>query len=240
MLPKQVKEQLQEKYPYRIEMHAHTTPASGCSEITPPVMVQTYRGLDYAAIILTNHFMYQGDKRTREEYVDRYLADYEQTKSLGEAVGLKVYLGAEIRFAENTNDYLIYGVDRDLLLTVYDYLPKGLEAFRKELAMPKSVFVQAHPLRQNIVSVDPALLDGYEAFNMHPGHNSRVGMASVFAGEHSRLIVTGGSDFHHPNRGHEGVAAMRAPRLPKDSWDVAALLRSQDYLLEIGRNHLVL
>ena len=35
---------------------------------------------------------------------------------------------------ENTNDYLIYGVDREILLTCYDYLTKGVECFRKEVA----------------------------------------------------------------------------------------------------------
>ena len=46
----------------------------------------------------------------------------------------------EIRFTENVNDYLIYGVDRDILSVCYDYLTKGVEVFRKEVKLQNSVF----------------------------------------------------------------------------------------------------
>lgn len=240
MKPQQFKEELVRSYPYRIELHAHTKPASGCSEVSPQELAEIYGGLGYDAIALTNHFMYQGSKMAKAEYIDRYLYDYEQTKYYSEQQGMRIYLGTEIRFTEHTNDYLIYGVDRDLLEDVYDYLPHGVVNFRDAYPMPNSVFVQAHPKRDNITPIDLSILDGIEVFNMHPGQNSRVGIASVQVKDHPDLIVTGGSDFHHLNRSHEGVAAMRAPYLPQDSWDVARLMKSRDYLLEIGRNHIIL
>jgi len=237
---KQIKAEVAQQYAYRIELHAHTAPASGCSEISPQEMAQIYSDLHYDAMVLTNHFMYQGEKRTKAEYIDRYLHDFEQTKFYGDALGVKIYLGAEIRFTENTNDYLIYGVDRTLLEEVYDYLPHGVVHFRENYKMPNSVFIQAHPFRNNVTLADPAILDGIEVFNMHPGHNSRIGVASVYAKGYSNHIVTGGSDFHHLNHNHEGVAAMRAPYLPQDSWAVAKLMKKGDFLLEIGRNHIIL
>ena len=237
MTPQQIREELRKNYPYRIELHAHTHPASGCSEVSPQEMADIYGGLEYDAIVLTNHFMYQGDRMSKAEYINRYLYDFEQTERSCKQYGMRVYLGAEIRFTEHTNDYLIYGVDRALLEEVYEYLPYGVVNFREKYTMPNSVFVQAHPKRDNITPIDPAILDGYEVFNMHPGHNSRIGIA---AKENPNLIVTCGSDFHHPNRQHEGVAAMRAPYLPQDSWDVAKLMRSREFLIEIGRKHIVL
>ena len=34
-----VKEQLQKQYPYKIEMHAHTSPCSPCGTVTPDELV---------------------------------------------------------------------------------------------------------------------------------------------------------------------------------------------------------
>ncbi len=235
----ELKTQLFQHYPYRIELHAHTSPASGCSRVSPREVVDTYAGLEYSAIVITNHFMHQED-RPKQEYISAYLADFEETKQRGEEQGLAVYLGAEIRFTENRNDYLIYGVDRALLEEIYDYLPHGVEHFRKQYAMPNSVFIQAHPMRDDIQAVDAALLDGVEVFNMHPGHNSRMGLVSLLAKENPSFIVTAGSDFHHPNRNHEGLSAMRTKHLPKDGFELVELLRSKDFVTEFGRNFMVL
>ena len=106
--------------------------------------------------------------------------------------------------------------------------------------MPDSVLIQAHPMRNGMETVDPALLDGFEVFNMHPGHNSRVGLASAYAKENRHFLVIAGSDFHHPNRNHEGLAAIRTTYLPEDSFALAKLLKDGDYLLEIGRENFVL
>ncbi len=168
------------------------------------------------------------------------MRDFEETKKHGDESGIKVYLGAEIRFTECDNDYLIFGINKEMLFEIYDLLPFGLENFRKNYAMPNSVFVQAHPMRDGMQTIDTGLLDGIEVFNMHPGHNSRVGIASVYAKANNSSIVTAGSDFHHPNRNHEGVAALRSACLPNDSFGIAELLKNGEYLLEIGRNNIVI
>lgn len=225
-------------YPYRIELHAHTSPASVCSEISPEEMVATYKALDYDAIVLTNHFLTSEEKK--EDYIRRYLEDYYRTAALGKEAGLKVYLGTEIRFAENSNDYLIFGVNEKMLGEIYDYLPGGVEAFRKNYPMPNSVFVHAHPMRNSAQVIDPVLLDGVEVFNMHPGHNSRIGLAALYANENKVPIITAGSDFHHPNLNHEGLSALRTATLPEDSFGLAKLLQRQDYVLELGRGTIIL
>ncbi|MBP3436252.1 MAG: PHP domain-containing protein [Clostridia bacterium] len=235
-----LKNELLSEYPYRIELHAHTSPASSCSEITPQELVATYKGLVYDAVVITNHFLYQSDGRDKEDYINEFLKDFEEAQAIGEEQGVTIYLGAEIRFTENNNDYLIFGVNKELLWEIYDLLPNGIENFRKRYAMPESVFVQAHPKRNGMQPVDPALLDGIEVFNMHPNHNSRVGIAAMYAKEHHISIVTAGSDFHHRNQNHEGVSSLRSAVLPKDSFELAKLLKSGDYLLEIGRNNIII
>lgn len=237
---KELKSNLLSRYKYQIELHAHTSPVSGCSQVTPKEMAETYKKLGYDAVAITNHFMYQHNRISKEEYIDAFLYDFEQTKKYGDELGLKVYLGAEIRFTENDNDYLIFGINKEMLLEIYDLLPLGIENFRKTYDMPDGVFLQAHPMRDGMQKVDAALLDGIEVFNLHPGHNSKVGLASVYAKENNFSVVIAGSDFHHPNQRHEGVSAMRGASLPEDSFELATLLKSGDYLLEIGRNNIVI
>lgn len=235
-----LKSNLKDEYKYRIELHAHTSPASGCSEILPAEMVDTYKSLGFDAIAITNHFIFNHDHRPREQYIEDFVKNFEETKEYGEKEGIKVYLGAEIRFTENNNDYLIYGVDKAMLYEIYDLLPFGIENFRKQYKMPNSVFIQAHPHRNGIKVVDASLLDGIEVFNMHPGHNAASGLTSRFAKENGLSLITAGSDFHHPNKNHEGVAALRTATLPNDSFALAKTLKEQNYLLEISRNNIII
>jgi len=239
--PQKIKQKLSFKYPYRIELHAHTTPASHCSDISPEEMAKIYSEKGFNGIVVTNHFILNDMQDcSKEEALKRYLADYEETKKAGERLGLSVFLGAELRFTENDNDYMLYGVDKDTLSVCYDFLTEGVEYFRKNVSLPKSVFVQAHPFRNGVTPCAPELLDGVEIFNMHPGHNSRVGLSVRYAKENHIAVKTAGSDFHHKNIGHEAVAALRTKVLPKDSFHLAKILKSGDYLLELGEDALVL
>ena len=105
----------------------------------------------------------------------------------------------------------------------------------------------AHPLSLYLSwsKIEPVLEDfrsrgvlGLEAY--HPG-------ARVAKCEHLERIarkldffVTAGSDFHHKNLGHEAVSAIRTKDLPKDSYELAKILKSGDYALEIGEDAIVL
>lgn len=235
------KSKLQEEYPIRVELHAHTKPASPCGELTPPEVVDIYADRGYDAIVITNHFTKELFKDlSKEEALDRYLKDYNAAAEQGKKRGIKVLLGAELRFTENMNDYLLYGADRDILSVCYDSFDIGIEGFRREHPMPKSVLVQAHPFRKNCTPCEPGLLDGFETFNMHPGHNASIGIAARFANEHNSPIKTIGSDFHHKNLGHEAVSALRLKALPEDSFQLAEMLKKDDYIFEIGETSLVL
>ncbi len=236
---KALKTQLLNEYRYQIELHAHTSPASSCSQIPPEDMAVIYKNLGYDAVTIANHFIYEYQGLSKNEVIDRFFDNYNKAREKGEEIGIKVLLAAEIRFTENDNDYLVFGVTRKMMEEIYDLLPYGIENFRKSYSMPESVFIQAHPFREGMEKVNPALLDGIEVFNMHPNHNSRVGIASVYAKEQDFSVITAGSDFHHPNRNHEGVSALRSAYLPEDSFDLAKLLKSGDYLLEVGRNNII-
>lgn len=235
-----IKQQLLQQYPYRIELHAHTCPVSGCSHIWPEEMPALLRNKGFDAVVITNHFVFHTDGTPAEEALDFYLNDYEKAKEAANECGLRVILGAEMRFTENANDYLIFGVDREILLQCYEYLTKGVERFRKEVELPDSVFLQAHPFRDGLTRVNPELLDGIETFNMHPHHNSRVATAAKYAAEHHFPIQTVGTDLHEKAEGHEGICALRTAELPENSFDIARILRSGEYIFEIGEENIVL
>lgn len=237
---KTLKTDLLKEYKYRTELHAHTSPASSCSQIPPEELAVIYKNLGYDAVTVANHFTFGYQHSDKQQVLDRFFGDFEKAEKKGEEIGIKVLLAAEIRFEENDNDYLIYGVTRKMMEEIYDLLPFGVENFRKVYSMPDSVFLQAHPFREGMERVDPSILDGIEVFNLHPNHNSKIGLAAVYAKEQNFGIVTAGSDFHHPNRKHEGVSAILTKTLPDGSFVLADILKSGDYLLEAGRNHVII
>ena len=244
MNAQEIKSQLEKEYKYKLELHAHSNPASGCSEVSVPDLVALYAELGYHGVVLTNHFIYDYSTcmrgRSVEEGIEVWLNDYHAAVEEGKKYGLTVLLGAEIRFTENNNDYLIYGLREEMLPEIYRLLPEGVEYFRKHYAMPDSVFLQAHPFRDGMVEVDPALLDGIETFNMHPGQRSRNAVANLYAKKKGFGIRLVASDFHFLRGREVAVSAIRTKTMPKDSFDVARILKSGDYIGEVGNQALIL
>ena len=228
----EIKEYLLSKYKFKFELHAHTSPASACSEISPKELVQIYREHGYAGVVITNHFLHGCDKE--KIIYETQLRDFEEAYASGEELGVKVLLGSELRFTESCNDYLLYGADKEVLELVFDYLDKGLEKFRREAMPENSVLIQAHPFRTRSVPAFPFLLDGVEVFNTYPNHNSKIAPAAKLAKENPTLIKTAGSDFHHPLVGYSGLTALRLLTIPSDSFELAKILRSGNYVIEIG------
>lgn len=221
-----------EKYQYKTELHLHTTPASSCGHVSPELAVELYAKKGYHSIVICNHFT--PDMRfieNKKQCLDAYLADYNLAVETGEKYGVNVILGCEIRFTENVNDYLVFGIDRDFLDFAYGSLELGIEEFSRQFRNDNQIIIQAHPFRNNMTQVAAEYLDGIETFNMHPSHNSRIALAVRYAKEHN-LIPTAGTDYHH--LGHEGLAALRTKTELKTSHDIVDALKSRDYLFEIS------
>lgn len=219
---------LRAEYPFRVELHAHTSPASSCSEIPPAKLPEIYAGLGYSAVCVTNHLA-----RGRGDNAEEWLTDYYAAKESGDRLGINVILGVELRFIPSNNDYLLYGITPEDISEIVNMLDMNIEEFSRAYRAPNRFLCQAHPYRSGMDPTDHTLFDGIEVFNAHPNHNSRVAVASQIA-HREGLIFTAGTDFHHP--GHEGLAAIRTRTVPKTSADVAALLKSADFLLEVGES----
>lgn len=80
-----------EEYQYKTELHLHTFPASACGDVSPELAVKTY------------------------------LLDYDEAVKTGEKYGINVILGCEIRFTENVNDYLLFGIDKVFFELAYAF-----------------------------------------------------------------------------------------------------------------------
>lgn len=226
-----MKEQILKEYPYKTELHAHTFPVSRCSEFSAEGLIERYAKTGVNAIVLTNHFTpEQLEGRTKEEFVGVYVAAFREFQKYAEARGIRAVFGIELRFRENMNDYLVFGVDEAEAYRICDFLDLGLERFCSEFKREGVVVIQAHPKRDRMTEIPEGLVDGWEAFNMHPGHNSRVAVA-VREANRQGILITGGTDFHHP--GHEGCCFLHSRELPQSTHDIAAILKSRDYVLDV-------
>ncbi len=215
------------EYKYKTELHVHTSPASSCAHAEPEEIMQRYAAKGADSVVITNHI----NLRTTEKGADFYLSDYYRAKKEGEKLGMKVILGVEIVFTENRNDYLVYGVEPEEIEKMISYVPKGIEAFYTDFKNERNVILHAHPLRDNMSPTPLGFVDGIESYNLHMRHNSRIGAACAFAREHD-LLVSGGSDFH--TSGDEATIFARSKAQMCDSFDVAKLIKSKDFLLDIG------
>lgn len=231
--PKKVTEEFKNLYPYRLELHAHSSPASGCSEVPADELVRVFKEAGYDGIALTNHFIANSDYTgSKENTIEMFKKDVYLAQETGDKLGIKVYAGAELRFHNHSNnDYLFFGYTLDELPDIFDYLNTDLETFVKEYKKESSLLIQAHPFRNNMIRMNSDLLDAIEAFNVHQNHNSRVAVAAKYAAAEGK-IMTIGSDYHHP--GFEGISATRTKVLPKDESELISIVKNDDFIMEIG------
>lgn len=231
--PKKATEEFKNLYPYRLELHAHSSPASGCSEVPADELVRVFKEAGYDGIALTNHFIANSDYTgSKANTIEMFKKDIYLAQETGDKLGIKVYAGAELRFHNHSNnDYLFFGYTLDELPDIFDYLNTDLETFVKEYKKEGSLLIQAHPFRNNMIRMNSDLLDAIEAFNVHQNHNSRVAVAAKYAAAEGK-IMTVGSDYHHP--GFEGISATRTKVLPKDESELISIIKNDDFIMEIG------
>ena len=225
------------QYPHKIELHCHTFPVSACSQISASDMVAIYKAEGYSGLTLTNHFYpFESSSSAKyEAYVDEYIKGYELLREKGEQYGIKIYLGMEIRFEENQNDYLVYGIDEEFIRKGVSRKMKTLKDFVSASKREDNLIIQAHPFRNGMVLADSELLDGIEVYNVHPKHNSRVGFAAKYA-EEINGVFTCGTDFHHQGQG--ALSALLTREIPSDSFELARCIKNEP-VYKIGKSIVV-
>ena len=110
---------------YKTELHCHSKEFSWCASHAAQDIVAQYRSCGYTTIVLTNHLspsyfdIYKG--LSWEQLIRKHFAAVE---TMRECAGdsMNVIAGTEIRFRENGNDYLVFGMDEEAFLAVPDAL----------------------------------------------------------------------------------------------------------------------
>ena len=227
------------KYKYKYDLHVHTSPVSTCADFSPKEVVTMYKKAGFNGFVLTNHFtpLGLGKHNSKEDFAEYYLNDYYEAKEAGKKEGLDISLGMEIRFPENNNDYLIYGISEEDVYRAAKYLESDYKTFYREFKSEKNLIIQAHPFRNGIALCDLDYVDGIEVFNMHPNHNSRIAVAAKLAHENPHLLITGGTDFHHEN--HQGLLAFCTEKKVKNSYQFSNIISSGDFVFDLFGNKII-
>ena len=219
---------------HKIETHLHTTYSSRCGWLEAEAIVSAYKAAGYSALIVTDHFNrttfdYLGlDPAGPGDRIGAFLEGYRRVKEEGKKQGLRVFKGAELRFDECENDYLLYGFRDDLLAEPDEIFRMGIAAFAPVARAQGALIIQAHPYRHGCTPAIACYLDGVEIINTSPRHDSRNALARLYAEEFG-LIALSGSDCHRAE--DVGRAGIEVERLPSDSMEMTRLLRSRNYRL---------
>ena len=185
---------------YKTELHAHTNEASRCADFTLFEVADKYIAAGYTTLVLTNHYFYgrlwKETEATGKNWTEHYIETYRRMRDYAKGK-MNILLGCELRFPENQNDYLVFGLDEEFLRKHPDINQLGHKAFSEFARENGLLFIQAHPFREKMTVVEPKYLDGIEVYNAHSGHDSRNYLANEEALRYG-LIRTSGGDFHHP------------------------------------------
>jgi predicted metal-dependent phosphoesterase TrpH len=182
----------------KIDLHVHSAEISGCANVSAPDAIRLYKEAGYDAIVLTNHYATYNKHRFAAaglDFMTEYEKCYARAKEAGEMYGVKVFCGYELRFNQNDNDYLVYGMTPEVARDcdrIFAMTPREFSEFAKERGI---LFYQAHPFRNHMTVVNPSYLFGIEVRNGNPRHDSRNDIAIAWANRFS-LHKIGGSDFH--------------------------------------------
>lgn len=211
---------------YLFEMHYHTPQTSYCGHIPPAEALPKYKEAGYAGVVVTDHFYKEwfDDKGEIpwEEKIERWLTGYRAAQETARTLeDFTVILGMELRFTDNLNDHLVYGIDEALLKENPELYLMTPAEFRRFADAHGLFFAQAHPFRSVCTPRDPAVLHGVEIYNGNGRHNSHNHKAEAFA-EENGLIALSGSDFHEWEDLCMGGTYLR--ERPADSKSLARLL----------------
>lgn len=218
---------------YLYDPHTHTAESSACADLPAARSAEYYAEKGFAGFIVTDHihpeYVARVDTRHNwDDVIDHYLTGYKIAKKRGEALGLDVLLGVELRFEENENDYLLYGVDEAWLrANPYPCKETAQEFFRKH--KDEILIIQAHPYRDGNMTVFEQAFHGVEVINGHPHHENRNELAMELCRHHAQYLRLAGSDTHEP--GDAGRAGVVLPSRVNDSFAYKAMIESGQFRL---------
>ena len=203
----------------KIEMHAHTSEGSSCAKVPATEAIKMYAEAGFDGIVITNHYgraiveyrdygdaIWPGLGEDVELRSEGYLKGWRRAKEVGEALGIKVFLGMELTLDQGIEDFLLYGISEDFVLRHPDIFQWPLEKVYELCKAEGILIIQAHPCRAGSVFwgspdcqiQDERFLDGVE-LNQVQDHNNNNPKVLEWIAKHPDKIVIMGSDFHKPH-----------------------------------------
>ena len=219
---------------FKIETHLHTNHTSKCGWLDAAALAEGYAQAGYAAVAITDHYNRDTfdhlhlEAASPEEVLSVFLDGFRRLEGECARVGLKLYKGAELRFDECCNDYLLYNYPDELLARPEEVFHMGIAAFAPLAREAGALIVQAHPYRKKCTPAIACYLDGVEVMNRNPRHENCNDRAEEYARQFG-LLRTGGSDCHRME--DIGQGGILAPILPADDAAFAGLLREGGYTI---------
>ncbi len=180
----------------KFEMHFHTKESSPCGHVLGKEAAELFKKAGYDGVVVTDHFneLLCGSSGEWGDICNKFLEGYQQVKQCEDET-FKVLLGMEIKFSDNSNEFLVYGISEKFLKENPWLYMKDL-AYLYDLAEKNNLLVvQAHPFRNKCFLAPVEYLHGVEVYNGNPRHESKNELAQQ-VGDENELIQITASDFH--------------------------------------------
>ena len=211
----------------KIELHAHTSETSGCGKMPAEELIGRFRGAGYDAIVITDHLVGGNTAVPAQERAEKWLRGYRAAKKAGDRIGIRVLLGAEVRFGSRHEDILIFGMKEEYAAWMYEIMDSEMEygEFYRTMKEKGLLVVQAHPFRKGLIRMDYGCLDGSEVYNGNARHDNKHELAHEFGAKGGAgFIQTSGSDAHQTMDVARG--GLISPELIENNDQLIAFLKA--------------
>ena len=218
---------------YLYDPHTHTSETSKCGHLPAADVVDRYVRNGFSGLVVTDHLHPEYLSRIDTQHnwdmvMDHYLSGYHASKKRGDEVGLDVLLGAEFRFPENDNDYLVYGIDEQWLRSnPYACCMSAQEFYDK--FHNEVLIIHAHPFRAGSAPVQETAIHGAEIINNNPRHVNNNDQALEMCRRHPEYYRLAGSDTHRD--GDEAHAGVILPERVRDSFAYKHMIETMQFQL---------
>ena len=214
----------------KYELHAHTRQGSKCGWLDAAEVVAMHSRAGYRGIVITDHYNNENLERfygTPLEQAQAWLSGWRCARAAAEKEGITVLFGLEARLQDCDNDYLIFGVEPEFVLTHPRLNHMTLKQLHALCGAYDALLIQAHPNRKKCHPAPVEDVDGYEVMNGSARHDSQNELTKQLADQHTQLIQTSGSDFHRVEDIDRG--GILTSRTIATSREMARCLRERDY-----------
>lgn len=235
-------------YPYKYEMHLHTSEGSACGKNTGDEMARACKEAGYDGIFVTNHAWGGNTAVDRslpwDEWIRQFAVGYYKAKEWGDKNGLKVFWGYESGF--DATEFLIYGVTPEWMISRPDLKNATIEEQLRIVHEGGGIVIHAHPYREEWyipeIRLFPEFVDGIEGVNAtHSSHLSQAhndpefDTKAIAYGKKYNFPMTAGSDVHSTTIFGGGIMTKEPINSPQD---IIELIKSDRmYLLTNGDSY---